>query len=204
MDHANSVDSTCAISVVRIEYLHQAKDFTWENVASSSWSIGEVSSGIVCACLPTLRPFIMKYKPHWMGSHSGPSKFGSKEYKGYAEHHEGTEAAQSSAGRTSVTAVTARSGSEDQLYYGDLEAGNARLSSVRDPTDILYDRDFNISESLPASPNTQEKAEQTLGLRSTVSTKIMVGSTPPPSDPGVPGIEVKKDIVLEESSSSRR
>lgn len=196
--------STCAISVVRIEYLHQAKDFTWENVASSSWSIGEVSSGIVCACLPTLRPFILKYKPHWMG-HYGQSKYGSKGYKGYAGHHEGKEATHSSAARTSTTAVTARSGSEDQLYYGDLEAGNARLSSVRDATDILYDRDFNVSESLPASPNTQEKAEQTLGLRSTVSTKIMVGSTPPPSDSGAkPGIEVKKDIVLEESSSSRR
>jgi hypothetical protein len=55
--------STCAISVVRIRFLKLTEDFTWDNVESAGWSIGELCSGITCACLPTFRPLLSRYFP---------------------------------------------------------------------------------------------------------------------------------------------
>ncbi|KAH6853957.1 hypothetical protein B0I37DRAFT_410081 [Chaetomium sp. MPI-CAGE-AT-0009] len=54
---------TCAISVIRIQYLKLSDDVTWDNVGAACWSIGEVCSGITCACLPTLRPFFASWLP---------------------------------------------------------------------------------------------------------------------------------------------
>ncbi|OLN96006.1 hypothetical protein CCHL11_07084 [Colletotrichum chlorophyti] len=54
---------TVAISVVRIQFLSVPKDFTWANVESSLWSLGEISSAVVTACLPTLRPLMTKLFP---------------------------------------------------------------------------------------------------------------------------------------------
>ncbi|CAI0653346.1 unnamed protein product [Colletotrichum noveboracense] len=68
------VDSTCVISAVRIQHLHQAADFTWENVQTAGWSIGEVSSGLICACLPTLRPLVVKFMPSLLNFVSGSSR----------------------------------------------------------------------------------------------------------------------------------
>ena len=51
-----------SISVIRIRFLKLNDNPTWENVESSGWSIGEICSGITCACLPTLRPLIKEWK----------------------------------------------------------------------------------------------------------------------------------------------
>lgn len=55
--------STCVISFVRIRYLHLSDDVTWENAESASWSVSEISCGITCANLPTIRPFIHEAMP---------------------------------------------------------------------------------------------------------------------------------------------
>ncbi|KAJ3550106.1 hypothetical protein NM208_g148 [Fusarium decemcellulare] len=54
---------TCTISLVRIRFLNITDDVTWVNVDTASWSIIELCSGIVCACLPTLRPLASRYFP---------------------------------------------------------------------------------------------------------------------------------------------
>ncbi|CAI4218920.1 unnamed protein product [Parascedosporium putredinis] len=54
---------TVAISVIRIKYLKVAEDMTWENVESSGWSLGELTSALTCACLPTLRPLVSRFIP---------------------------------------------------------------------------------------------------------------------------------------------
>ncbi|KAI1104099.1 hypothetical protein F4804DRAFT_206586 [Jackrogersella minutella] len=54
---------TCAISVIRVKFLQQGGDFSYENVEGSSWSITELCSGVTCACLPTLRPLVSKWIP---------------------------------------------------------------------------------------------------------------------------------------------
>jgi hypothetical protein len=55
--------STCAISIIRLHFLGQNSDVTFESVTVTSWSLGELGCGIVCVCLPTLRPLISKYLP---------------------------------------------------------------------------------------------------------------------------------------------
>jgi hypothetical protein len=77
--------STCAISFVRIRYLHLSEDFTWDNVDSGGWSIGELCSGLTCACLPTLRPLLSKYIP---GLSTGTSS--SNKYYRHESSHDGT------------------------------------------------------------------------------------------------------------------
>ncbi|KAB5566657.1 hypothetical protein GE09DRAFT_743293 [Coniochaeta sp. 2T2.1] len=54
---------TVAISVLRLKYLTLSWDFTWQNVETSAWSMAELCSGITCACLPTLRPFLKAHFP---------------------------------------------------------------------------------------------------------------------------------------------
>lgn len=57
------LQSTCAISVIRVKFLKQGGDQTYENIEGSSWSITELCSGVICACLPTLRPLVSKCVP---------------------------------------------------------------------------------------------------------------------------------------------
>ncbi|KAK4188597.1 hypothetical protein QBC35DRAFT_451095 [Podospora australis] len=66
---------TVIISVIRIRYLHLFEDFPWENVDSSLWSVGELTSAITCACLATMKPLIVKYFPSL-----GTNVFRSPEY----------------------------------------------------------------------------------------------------------------------------
>ncbi|KAI2602817.1 hypothetical protein GGR54DRAFT_622630 [Hypoxylon sp. NC1633] len=54
---------TCAISVIRIKFLKQEGDVSYENVEASIWSITELCSGVTCACLPTLRPLVSRWIP---------------------------------------------------------------------------------------------------------------------------------------------
>nr|RBQ96016.1 hypothetical protein FVER53263_08583 [Fusarium verticillioides] len=49
---------TCLISLVRIKFLNIGTDITWHNVESASWSVSELCCGIICACVPTLRPLL--------------------------------------------------------------------------------------------------------------------------------------------------
>ena len=47
---------------MRLFFLRQgtlATDPTWDNVAVSNWTIIELNSGIVCACLPAMRRFFI-------------------------------------------------------------------------------------------------------------------------------------------------
>ncbi|SPJ75756.1 related to integral membrane protein [Fusarium torulosum] len=54
---------TVIISFVRIPFLSNSLDVTWVQVKSTLWSILEITSALVCACLPTLRPFVRHYFP---------------------------------------------------------------------------------------------------------------------------------------------
>lgn len=58
---SNFCHSTCVISAVRLTTLHAAlrgRDFSWTSAKTVFWSVGEVTSSIVCLCVPTLRPLL--------------------------------------------------------------------------------------------------------------------------------------------------
>ncbi|KAH7361183.1 hypothetical protein BKA66DRAFT_211313 [Pyrenochaeta sp. MPI-SDFR-AT-0127] len=64
----------CAISIIRLENLHRfnnSRDPLWTSSSTAYWSAIELNIGILCACLPTLRPLIKKFAPRLLGSTAG-------------------------------------------------------------------------------------------------------------------------------------
>ncbi|CAI7627029.1 unnamed protein product [Penicillium glandicola] len=56
----------CITSIIRLVSLKQISDSTdptYDNVGAASWSAVECNTGIICACLPTLKPLIARIFP---------------------------------------------------------------------------------------------------------------------------------------------
>ncbi|GAB1319871.1 Rhodopsin domain-containing protein [Madurella fahalii] len=102
---------TVIISIIRIRYLKLFEDFPWENVDSSLWSIGELTSALTCACLPTLRPLVVRFFPSL-----------------------GSQASQSSTGQSNSSWHAKRQG-VGKGYAMDLESAGCRTHSSRIPED---------------------------------------------------------------------
>ncbi|KAL7943622.1 hypothetical protein V8C42DRAFT_358892 [Trichoderma barbatum] len=63
----------CVAGVVRIVVLLQmfkSVDLTWNMSQAFVWSSVEPNIGIVCACLPTLRPLLRRFIPKWFSGSS--------------------------------------------------------------------------------------------------------------------------------------
>ncbi|KAF5587220.1 integral membrane protein [Fusarium pseudocircinatum] len=82
---SDSKNSTCAISIIRIPYLDQSPDLTWDNVEAAAWSIAELCCGLLCACLPTLRPLISRIMPNFLVSRQTPRN--SEQRREHASGH---------------------------------------------------------------------------------------------------------------------
>ncbi|KAK7994696.1 hypothetical protein PG990_013469 [Apiospora arundinis] len=54
---------TTAISLLRLKFLKVSPDITWDIADSNLCSLAEISSGITCACLPTLKPLAAQLFP---------------------------------------------------------------------------------------------------------------------------------------------
>ncbi|KAF2466018.1 uncharacterized protein BDR25DRAFT_238612 [Lindgomyces ingoldianus] len=64
----------CIISLVRLSTLHKGINTTdpmWDNAPTAYWSVVELNCGILCACLPTLRPLISKIVPRFLSTKNG-------------------------------------------------------------------------------------------------------------------------------------
>ncbi|KAJ6114835.1 hypothetical protein N7486_000613 [Penicillium sp. IBT 16267x] len=81
----------CVAGVIRIYFLTQMyanDDLTWNQTNSFIWSSVEPCIGIICACLPTIRPLIRRMFPDWLGSgRQGLST--SPSYKSTSYHSSG-------------------------------------------------------------------------------------------------------------------
>jgi hypothetical protein len=61
----------CIIGVLRLYYLYQSTisiDLTYDNVAPATWSAIELNVGIICACVPALRPVLSLAFPGLLSS----------------------------------------------------------------------------------------------------------------------------------------
>ncbi|RAL06990.1 uncharacterized protein BO97DRAFT_269482 [Aspergillus homomorphus CBS 101889] len=63
------VTSVCRL--VAVKKISDSSDPTYDNVGAASWSAIECNTGIICACLPTLRPLISRILPHLLSTLSG-------------------------------------------------------------------------------------------------------------------------------------
>lgn len=65
------LSSGCIIGVLRLYYLYQSTvstDLTYDNVAPATWSAMELNVGIICACVPALRPVISVVFPRLLST----------------------------------------------------------------------------------------------------------------------------------------
>ena len=141
------MNSTCAISLIRLGYLKQGTDFTWDNVPTSGWSVSELCSGIICACLPTLRPLMSKIKPQWMASYASRSR--TTKHTGYGDKNNygansGKIKAMSSTGNSRST----RESKDPNLFVSSKELGSTNYRR-------LGDNDIEMAMPAPPGPSFQ-------------------------------------------------
>ncbi|KAH8846547.1 hypothetical protein MCOR27_002143 [Pyricularia oryzae] len=120
------------ISILRLTFLDDSPDITWSNAISSSWSTAEISIGLMCASLPSLRPLVGKVLPR-LASTFGKSASPSKGAYGASGNRYGAKASQGGS-RVPTFSTTATSSSRPQKtlsLYPDLEgsASVERLNS---------------------------------------------------------------------------
>ncbi|KAK4647821.1 uncharacterized protein QC761_104720 [Podospora bellae-mahoneyi] len=171
---------TCAISVIRIQYLRLSEDVTWDNVASSCWSVGELCSGITCACLPTLRPLVAKIFP---SMNSSNDSYGSYQK---SSGRDGTAPSKSKRSRNET-------GSTRSIIYPE---------DVELQSDDRSDKEVRVDRVEDHAQYGDAVGKLKLGLKPSVTTEIKVGTPGPTSSRPVPssqwgrGIEVKHDLVV--------
>jgi hypothetical protein len=67
---------TCIISLLRLQSLYAVSvsdDISWDNPMAALWSNLEVSIGIICSCLPTLKTCVMRVFPKIFSTSRGTS-----------------------------------------------------------------------------------------------------------------------------------
>lgn len=72
--------------------MFKSEDLTWNMSQAFIWSSVEPNIGIVCACLPTLRPLLRSWLPRWFGgsSHDPDSAYGTGTGTGHSRHRSQT------------------------------------------------------------------------------------------------------------------
>ncbi|KAG4439581.1 hypothetical protein IFR05_004929 [Cadophora sp. M221] len=61
----------CLVSVLRLHSLYvvsTSSDMTWDNADTAIWSNIEVTTGIICACMPATKALISRFFPHLLST----------------------------------------------------------------------------------------------------------------------------------------
>ncbi|KAI2623474.1 hypothetical protein GGS26DRAFT_219028 [Hypomontagnella submonticulosa] len=202
---------TCTISVVRIKYLEQGGDYSYENVEGSSWSITELCSGVTCACLPTLRPLVSKWIPSLSNRLHKPSR-SCRRQSGYSTYLAGGDrGSRHIRGNSDTSNMLDMRNKEEYFYCVGIEA---RLSNSVDGSDdstevggareSFSSRGAN-SPSPPACAHiTTHTAHRSTAyynwMKSSVTTEIGTGSNVSGSDSNKnlssTAIQVQRDVVM--------
>ncbi|PLB43139.1 integral membrane protein [Aspergillus steynii IBT 23096] len=145
----------CVTSVCRLVALKKIADSddpTYDNVDAATWSAIECNTGIICACLPTLRPLISRILPHLLSTLStgGPS------YGNAPLSQARTPAYWNGTGTVSTT-ITAM----DDLEYGHCTSDADRVLTLAPGTDAngkekLMLKDAKVSQELKEAAVTIE------------------------------------------------
>ncbi|KAI1461517.1 hypothetical protein F4805DRAFT_412295 [Annulohypoxylon moriforme] len=188
---------TCAISVIRVKFLKQGGDFSYENVEGSSWSTTELCSGVTCACLPTLRPLISKWIPSLSNRLHKPMRSCKR-------HSDSCRTAMQRAGRhmrmSSGASNKLDRKSKEQLFYcTDVEA---RASNSVDGSDDLSDMKEHrgsMSSRERISPTPPPTAYYNW-MKSSVTTEIGTDKNSrrlgPDQNLSAAVIQVRRDVVM--------
>lgn len=162
---------TVTISVIRIHYLKQYEDVTWKQIPSSLWSFGELTSALACTCLPTIRPFFIRYFP------AIAEKFG-RSTGNYAKSHSG------------------KTGENSRNHHVSGAVGRHSIHSqrqlVQNSQSAFELQDQNISDRMGSSKN--ESDEDLVSPWSMTHVDIRHDSAIAVREPPCQGIRVQTDV----------
>jgi len=85
----------CIVAILRlhaVQIISNSSDTTHDNVAAAYWSSVELNTGIICACMPTIRPIIAKIFPTWLGT--APRRSAADTTPPYQSHQGGARSIQ--------------------------------------------------------------------------------------------------------------
>lgn len=88
--------SVCVVSILRLQSLvaiSNSSDPTYDNAPAATWSAVETNVGIICSCLPLLRPLATRWLPGVFSSQKRSIPTGPRPYStiGTSRHRRGPQ-----------------------------------------------------------------------------------------------------------------
>src|SRR5688572_24691937 len=116
LTRSNISARTVVISIIRIRYLNDLSDYTYQTVPPACLSLAELTTALTCACLLTLRPIITRAAPQ-------ASQLAHEHKRGSYFRHSGTSAfVRSSSYSSSQNQQTPRRGSAAVRYLASMQS----------------------------------------------------------------------------------
>ncbi|KAI0482031.1 hypothetical protein GGR56DRAFT_165987 [Xylariaceae sp. FL0804] len=181
---------TCIISILRrVEGLQFSNDLTFSAVDVTVWSIAEVTSGITCASLPTLKPLASKFIPSFKTKMQRFSEYRkSSHYRSSRAKSSGPYSTVKSNRQSDQVSISKPSDLRATVWP-DERAGDVEMLPPPPPPQLsLY------SHSRSASGDIQRVIGGPLNSN---RPETMPPPTPPPKDglPALPSSRVNKNIT---------
>jgi hypothetical protein len=129
-------NSVCIVSILRLQSLvsiSNSTDPTYDNPAAATWSSVEINVGIICSCLPLLRPLLNRFLPGVFTSRNRTDNVDPKHYATIRSTH----GYKGSASQDDGSLEMANNGHDIQVVTDisvRVEGGTERLSVWRAPT----------------------------------------------------------------------
>jgi fucose permease len=182
------------VDVVRIYYLQQASldvatgslpqettgigasaDFSWFASLSLMWSAVEVNVGIICACVPTLKPLVSRLLPTLIGHIHTPHSSQEKSGNSKTDQTPSDRTHETSHSPGSVSATNAAAPPDLERIPSPLDASP---SPHRDPSQQTWTHQTNEQLRLePLPPTSGEDQEAEMGMMNFLTTPGMVSGT---------------------------
>ncbi|KAJ5818483.1 hypothetical protein N7474_004074 [Penicillium riverlandense] len=133
-----------AIRVYFLTYMYRSNDITWNQTDCFIWSCVEPATGIISACLPTLRPLLRRFFPTIFSTQ------GSSKNNGSASHNLSQNGEFYRLHPTPKNAIY-RDQDEDELILTEAVGGTHSIPKSSDGI-IAVEREIEWSESSRVSP----------------------------------------------------
>lgn len=113
----------CVVSILRLVLLPSGQDVTYTAAITASWTLAELTAGLICPCLMTLRPLLRRVAP-MLGLSCGPSSERTAQSHpskyGRRDAYKLQSAGGRSASRPAQRITTNLEGSEEELTLHDM------------------------------------------------------------------------------------
>lgn len=140
--------SVCIISAVRLDMLVGRKndwtDVTWKIASITYLSTMETSLGIMCACIPALRPLMKRVIPNMLGSSAKDTTDGAMQYGS-----RGTRLAEASGTKTKASLVNGIYVQKDVQFHSTTELRDVSAKGPYPASDRSSDDEISLERAFP-------------------------------------------------------